>query len=66
MGESGQLMVNCRIGSLEKQGNASHFFGRVNCRIGSLEKKSISIMAGQRVNCRIGSLEKSGQHGCQK
>ena len=33
-------LVNCRIGSLEKQTATFIFMDMVNCRIGSLEKQS--------------------------
>ena len=51
------LLVNCRIGSLEKEFKQFLYDDIVNCRIGSLEMKSWSRNFGRKVNCRIGSLE---------
>ena len=52
-----KVLVNCRIGSLEKPEEPEGSFGRVNCRIGSLENLDNAIAAAGGVNCRIGSLE---------
>ena len=51
-------IVNCRIGSLEKQDIKIEYISPVNCRIGSLEKCIGKARTIQIVNCRIGSLEK--------
>lgn len=50
-------IVNCRIGSLERELEREYVTELVNCRIGSLEKSLLSLSAAERVNCRIGSLE---------
>lgn len=52
-----KLIVNCRIGSLEKKPIRHECLHRVNCRIGSLEKQLIYPPCQGGVNCRIGSLE---------
>ena len=51
------IVVNCRIGSLEKYDEYVLEECNVNCRIGSLEKKMELVEAVRSVNCRIGSLE---------
>ena len=51
------VLVNCRIGSLEIALCVLVTAILVNCRIGSLEKLHNRYGCHLRVNCRIGSLE---------
>ena len=55
--KSRDLLVNCRIGSLESQDGGRAGRALVNCRIGSLEKHTDYEHIDIIVNCRIGSLE---------
>ena len=51
------LYVNCRVGSLENEGNRLYLTNIVNCRVGSLEKNRSIFVFKAFVNCRVGSLE---------
>ena len=51
-------LVNCRIGSLEREYEKIKKYLMVNCRIGSLENTGDLRKSNGHVNCRIGSLEK--------
>ncbi len=53
-----QLIVHCRIGSLESKQYENKYLRNVHCRIGSLERKQRGVILTARVHCRIGSLEK--------
>ena len=50
-------VVHCRIGSLEKSGDAPIRVVVVHCRIGSLEMYAPAQVLSLIVHCRIGSLE---------
>ena len=50
-------LVNCRIGSLEREYEKIKKYLMVNCRIGSLESVHLPQLPPYNVNCRIGSLE---------
>ena len=52
-----QLVVHCRIGSLEICVDVVGLGGAVHCRIGSLEKSHLVEHIKDIVHCRIGSLE---------
>ena len=51
------LVVNCRIGSLERHTHRVDADINVNCRIGSLEMDEVKETILNVVNCRVGSLE---------
>ena len=53
------MLVNCRVGSLEKIVFAVNINYRVNCRVGSLENVQDVNFSELMVNCRVGSLEKN-------
>ena len=53
-----EVIVNCRIGSLESTARKPVVAHIVNCRIGGLEKTRGVLIKNSTVNCRIGSLEK--------
>ena len=50
-------IVNCRVGSLEKEDHAYDELRYVNCRVGSLEMYTLNSSTLTSVNCRVGSLE---------
>ena len=52
-----EILVHCRIGSLEMLADQDGYHVCVHCRIGSLEKMRGSFTIGLKVHCRIGSLE---------
>ena len=51
------LVVNCRVGSLEKTVYYPVRIRGVNCRVGSLENHLERTAHAFTVNCRVGSLE---------
>ena len=52
-----EVLVFCRIGSLESRAVKQRHLCPVFCRIGSLEKSMNSHTSIRQVFCRIGSLE---------
>ena len=52
-----QSIVDCRIGSLEKDIPDAVNENPVDCRIGSLEIAAFGVASSTSVDCRIGSLE---------
>jgi len=57
LGGERELMVYCRVGSLEKQLLLTCIFFSVYCRVGSLEMIIFNALVLTAVYCRVGSLE---------
>ena len=52
-----EILLHCRIGSLEMNNGQSAKASRLHYRIGSLEKHTHEVHKQVGLHCRIGSLE---------